>query len=31
MIDPSEIITNLVAMLRDIPGLVVEMDGDRQS
>ena len=28
MIDPSEIITNLVAMLRDIPDLVVEMDGD---
>ena len=28
MIDPSEIITNLVAMLSDIPDLVVEMGGD---
>lgn len=28
MIDPSEIITNLVAMLRDIPDLVGDMDGD---
>ncbi len=28
MIDPSEIIANLVAMLRDIPELVFEMDGE---
>lgn len=28
MIDPSEIVTNLVAMLRDIPALVTEMGGD---
>jgi hypothetical protein len=28
MIDPSEIITNLVAMLRDVPDLVVEVGGD---
>lgn len=28
MIDPSEIITSLVAMLSDIPDLVVEMGGD---
>ena len=28
MIDPSEIITNLVAMLRDVPDLVAEMGGD---
>ena len=30
MIDPSQIITNLVAMLRDIPDLVVEMGGDAE-
>ena len=30
MIDPSEIITNLVAMLRDIPELVIEMGGDAE-
>ncbi len=28
MIDPSELITNLVAMLRDVPDLVAEMNGD---
>jgi len=28
MIDPSEIVTNLVAMLRDIPELVTEVGGD---
>ena len=28
MIDPSVLVDNLVAMLRDIPDLVVEMDGD---
>ena len=28
MIDPSEIVTNLVVMLRDIQDLVSEMDGD---
>ena len=28
MIDPSEIVTNLVAMLRDVPDLVAEMGGD---
>lgn len=28
MIDPSEIVNNLVAMLRDIPDLVEEMGGD---
>ena len=28
MIDPSEIVNNLVAMLRDIPALVTEMGGD---
>jgi hypothetical protein len=28
MSDPSEIVANLVAMLRDIPDLVGEMDGD---
>jgi hypothetical protein len=28
MIDPSEIITNLVAMLREVPDLVAEMGGD---
>ena len=28
MIDPSEIVTNLVAMLRDIPALVTEVGGD---
>lgn len=28
MIDPSQIITNLVAMLRDVPDLVAEMSGD---
>src|ERR1039457_4601389 len=30
MIDPSQIITNLVAMLRDVPDLVVEMGGDAE-
>ena len=28
MIDPSELVDNLVALLRDIPDLVTEMDGD---
>ena len=28
MIDPSEIVTNLVAMLQDIPALVAELGGD---
>ena len=28
MIDPSEIVNNLVAMLRDIPDLVTEVGGD---
>lgn len=28
MIDPSEIVNNLVAMLRDIPDLVTELGGD---
>lgn len=28
MIDPSELVTNLVATLRDIPELIQEMDGD---
>ena len=28
MIDPSEIVTNLVAMLRDVPDLLVEVGGD---
>ena len=28
MIDPSEIVTNLVAMLRDMPALVTEVGGD---
>ena len=28
MIDPSELVNTLVAMLRDIPELIVEMDGD---
>ena len=28
MIDPSEIVTNLVALLRDIPALVTEVGGD---
>ena len=28
MIDPSEIVTNLVAMLRDVPELVAEVGGD---
>ncbi len=28
MIDPSVLVDNLVAMLRDIPGLVQEMNGD---
>ena len=28
MIDPSELVDNLVAMLRDIPDLVAEMGGD---
>jgi len=28
MIDPSELLNNLVATLRDIPELVLEMDGD---
>ena len=28
MIDPSEITTNLVAMLRDVPDLVAEVGGD---
>ena len=28
MIDPSELVTNLVATLRDIQELVLEMDGD---
>ena len=27
MIDPSELVDSLVAMLRDIPELVLEMDG----
>ncbi len=30
MIDPSELVDNLVAMLRDIPDLVVEMGGDAE-
>ncbi len=30
MIDPSELISNLVALLRDIPELVAEMGGDEQ-
>ena len=30
MIDPSEIVTNLVAMLRDVPDLVAEMGGDAE-
>lgn len=28
MVDPSELITNLIAALRDIPELTAEMDGD---
>ena len=28
MIDTSELVDNLVALLRDIPDLVTEMDGD---
>ena len=28
MIDPSEIVNSLIAMLRDIPGLVAELGGD---
>jgi hypothetical protein len=28
MIDPSQLVTNLVAMLRDIPELISEMGGD---
>ena len=28
MIDPSEIVNNLVGMLRDIPALVTEVGGD---
>jgi len=28
MIDPSELVNNLVALLRDIPDLVMEMNGD---
>jgi len=28
MIDPSQLVTNLVAMLRDIPDLIAEMGGD---
>ncbi len=28
MIDASELVTNLIAALQDIPGLVVEMDND---
>jgi hypothetical protein len=28
MIDPSELVNNLVSLLRDIPDLVVEMNGD---
>ena len=30
MIDPSEVVSNLVALLRDIPELVAEMGGDEQ-
>ena len=30
MIDPSEIVTNLVAMLRDVPDLVAEVGGDAE-
>jgi hypothetical protein len=30
MIDPSELTSNLVALLRDIPELVAEMEGDEQ-
>src|ERR1039457_1309398 len=30
MIDPSELITNLIGTLRDIPDLVVEMGGDAE-
>ena len=30
MIDPSELITNLIDTLRDIPDLVVEMGGDAE-
>jgi hypothetical protein len=30
MIDASEIVNNLVAMLRDVPDLVREMDGDTE-
>ena len=30
MIDPSELVDNLVALLRDIPDLVTEMDGDSE-
>ena len=30
MIDPSELVDNLVASLRDIPDLVVEMGGDAE-
>jgi len=30
MIDPSELVDNLVALLRDIPELVAEMEGDEQ-
>jgi hypothetical protein len=28
MIDPAELVNNLVALLRDIPDLVMEVDGD---
>jgi hypothetical protein len=28
MIDPSELVTNLIATLRDIPELILEMNGD---
>src|ERR1039458_1948710 len=30
MIDPSELITNLIGTLRDIPDLVIEMGGDAE-
>jgi len=30
MIDPAELVDNLVALLRDIPELVAEMEGDPQ-
>ena len=30
MINPAELVDNLIALLRDIPELVAEMEGDAQ-